>query len=97
RVAVDVLLKLGAGIAQRRSLEKNGRNPGVNHGCLEGADARYFKLINDVAGGEEGTTAVLVVGRGVHELDLNFGGWKGNTIQLEISGFLNGSARHGYV
>src|SRR5699024_10233963 len=54
RAAVNIALQLGAGVANIFGTHKNGGNTGANHGGIEGANARHFELIYEVAVGNMG-------------------------------------------
>ena len=87
-IAVDVLLQLGALVADVGGVEENGGNAGINQRGGEGADAGHFELVHQIAGGKHGAAFFTIVG-GVEKFDLHFGGGKGHAVELEIAGFLH--------
>ena len=92
-IRVDVVLQLGALVADVFGIDENGRDTGIDHGGFQGADTRHFKLIHQITRGEHGP---LAIGR-VHKLDLDFCRREGHAIQFKITGFLHFTVGDGHV
>lgn len=89
RIAVDGVLQFGTGVADIGSIDKNGRDTGIDQGRLERTDPRHFQVIDQIAGGEHGTATAVFIGCRVKKLQLHLGRREGDPVQLEVAGFLH--------
>src|SRR5690606_41515065 len=71
RIAVDVLAQLGAMVADVLGIDEHGGDAGADHRRLEGADTRYFQLVDQIAGREHRATLLSVIRR-IEELQHDF-------------------------
>ena len=92
-VAVDIVLQLGALVANVFGIDENGRDTGIDHGRFQSADTRHFQFIHQITRGEHGPFAI---GR-VHKLDLHFRRREGYAIQFKITGLLHFTVGDGHV
>jgi len=89
-ISVDVVLRFTSRVPEVCGVEKKGRNACIDHGCLEGSDTRYVKVINDLPGGKQssgGPTLAIVCG--VKKRQRHLGPGKRHTIELKVTGFLH--------
>jgi hypothetical protein len=96
-VAVDGVLQLGAGVADIRGVHEDGGDAGVDHRCLQGAQARHFQVVDQAPGREHRPAPTFLIGRWVHEFQLHFGGGKRHAIEFEAACFLDLTVRHRHV
>ena len=96
-VAVDVVLQLCTGVANIPRIDKNRRDPGVDHRHVQGAHSRHFKIVHQVAGREHRTACTLFIRCRVEKLQLHFGCRKSHAIQFEVTGFLHGTVCDRYM